>query len=188
MPRPHKCRRIAAEPPVSAFKPAGIPGRELESIELGLDELEALRLADLEGLYHEAAAERMGISRPTFGRLVESARHKVASALFQSKMLIFTGGPVMVVNQRTFACAACGTRFQEPYGTGRPAACPQCQSTNFQRVADECGGAGCAGLGDGTGRGRCRRNRGGRPFAAGRQVSGAAEPAAAPENEKEINE
>jgi predicted DNA-binding protein (UPF0251 family) len=69
MPRPCKCRLVAAQPPVSAFKPAGVPGRELESIELGLDELEALRLADLEGLYHDAAAERMGVSRPTFGRV-----------------------------------------------------------------------------------------------------------------------
>jgi predicted DNA-binding protein (UPF0251 family) len=140
MPRPCKCRLVAAQPPVSAFKPAGVPGRELESIELGLDELEALRLADLEGLYHDAAAERMGVSRPTFGRVLECARHKVACALFQSKMLLFTGGPVVMRGMRNFECGDCGTRFSEPCGTGRPEECPKCKGTSFCRLADERGG------------------------------------------------
>ena len=91
MPRPCKCRLIGQQPPVSAFKPVGVPGMQLEAVELGLDELEALRLADLEGLYHDAAAERMGVSRPTFGRLIARARHKVACALLESKMLVFKG-------------------------------------------------------------------------------------------------
>jgi uncharacterized protein len=134
MPRPPKCRLIAAGPPLSAFKPAGVPGHELETIELALDELESLRLADLEGLYHEAAARRMQISRPTFGRLLKTARHKVACALFQSKMLLFKGGPVAVRGMRTFECSDCTTRFGEPYGTGHPKGCPKCSSQNFCRV------------------------------------------------------
>jgi uncharacterized protein len=142
MPRPHKCRLIAAQPPISAFKPAGVPGRELGTIELGLDELEALRLADLEGLYHDAAAQRMNISRQTFGRVLERARHKVACALFQSKMLLFTGGPVVMRGMRTFECADCGGRFCAPYGTGRPKECPKCKSGNFCRAAKERGGRG----------------------------------------------
>jgi predicted DNA-binding protein (UPF0251 family) len=169
MPRPCKCRWIAAEPPVSAFKPVGVPGRQLEAIELGLDELEALRLADLEGLYHDSAAERMGVSRPTFGRLIERARHKVACALLQSKMLVFKGGPVMVQEQRTFECAECGARVQIPHGAAPPAECPSCHSKSFQRAADErgCGRGAPAGPGGGGhgggggGRGRCRRHRGG---------------------------
>ena len=166
MPRPHKCCLIAAPPTVSAFKPAGVPGRDLESIELGLDELEALRLADLEGLYHDAAAERMGISRPTFGRLLECARHKVACALLQSKMLLFTGGPVLMRGMRTFECAGCGARFGEPHGTGRPRGCPKCQSQNFCRAAEEHGSGGGssranAGGGVSPERGQCRRRRAG---------------------------
>ncbi len=165
MPRPQKCRLIAAEPPVSAFKPAGIPGRELESIELRLDELEALRLADLQGLYQDAAAERMGISRPTFGRLLQCARHKVASALFQSKMLLFSGGPIVVRGMRNFDCADCGARFSEPYGTGRPKACPKCKGANFCRVAGERGRGvettGNTGGGANHGGGCCARRRAG---------------------------
>lgn len=54
---------------------------ELEEIRLEADEMESLRLADYEGLYHEQASKKMGVSRPTFGRILESARKKVASAL-----------------------------------------------------------------------------------------------------------
>ena len=57
---------------------AGVPARSLVEIVLTVDEFEALRLADYEGLYQKQAAERMGISRPTFGRIVEAARRKVA--------------------------------------------------------------------------------------------------------------
>ena len=89
---------------MAAFKPVGVAACDLEAIELGLDELEALRLADLEGLHHDVAAERMRISRPTFGRLVQGARHKVTCALFQSKMLVFKGGPVRVAAERSGVC------------------------------------------------------------------------------------
>lgn len=160
MPRPHKCRLIAAQPALSAFKPAGVPGRDLESIELGLDELEALRLADLEGLYQDAAAERMKVSRATFGRLLERARHKVACALFQSKMLRFGGGPVIVRGMRNFECAGCGSRFSEPFGTGRPKACPKCKGNDFRRSSDV-GGQRAAGPQRGAGRGCCADRRAG---------------------------
>ena len=59
----------------------------LEEVSLELDEIEALRLADLEGLYQADAAERMGISRQTFANIVERARHKVADALIHGKAL-----------------------------------------------------------------------------------------------------
>ena len=94
MPRPCKCRFIGRQPRAYCFKPRGIPACELQAVELGLDEVEALRLADLEGLYQEAAAERMRISRATFGRLVTQARAKVADALLNGKMLLFAGGPI----------------------------------------------------------------------------------------------
>jgi predicted DNA-binding protein (UPF0251 family) len=92
MPRLPGCRRISAEPPYSLFKPAGAPVRELELTEMTLDEFEALRLADLEGLYQEDAAERLGVSRQTFGRIIESAHRKVAEALVRGKGLVVRGG------------------------------------------------------------------------------------------------
>lgn len=170
MPRPHKCRCVFAEPNTRVFKPHGIPARSLESIDLRLDELEAIRLADLEGLYHDAAAERMGVSRATFGRVVQGARRKVARALIYSRELIIRGGNVTIMNQRIFQCADCGHRFQLPFGTGQPNECPACQSRNLHRADDDRGSAG----------GRCRRRgqRGagaGRGRARGRRWSGAVE-------------
>lgn len=81
MSRPLCPRRIGHRPPADYFKPAGIPMRDLCEIELAADEVEALRLADYEGLYREEGAARMGISRQTFDRIVRRARGKVAEAL-----------------------------------------------------------------------------------------------------------
>ncbi|HUI08194.1 MAG TPA: DUF134 domain-containing protein [Verrucomicrobiae bacterium] len=96
MPRAHCPRRIRQLPSATYFKPAGIPLRTLEEIALALDELEALRLADLTALHHETAAEQMGVSRATFGRIVERARRKVADALINGKALRLEGGPVLL--------------------------------------------------------------------------------------------
>ena len=95
MPRPYCPRTIGFVPGVTYFKPAGVPLRDLEEVVLALDEVEALRLADLQGLYQEQAAEQMKISRPTFARVIESARKKVADALIHGKALRLEGGPVL---------------------------------------------------------------------------------------------
>ncbi len=87
MPRSKCMRRIGFVPGATYFKPAGIPVRELGEVVLEADELEALRLADLEGLYHEDAARTMGISRQTFGRIISSARRKTAESLIDGKAL-----------------------------------------------------------------------------------------------------
>lgn len=94
MPRPQCHRIIAGNPPATVFKPAGIPIRDLNEVELTLDEFEAMRLADLAGMYQEAAAAEMGISRPTFSRIIDSAHHKVADALVHGKALHIIGGSV----------------------------------------------------------------------------------------------
>jgi predicted DNA-binding protein (UPF0251 family)/predicted Fe-Mo cluster-binding NifX family protein len=96
MPRPLNERRLCAEIESRSFKPAGVPCRELEEIVLECVEAEALRLADLEGLYQEAAARRMNVSRPTFGRILESARRKVADAMINGKCLRIEGGDASV--------------------------------------------------------------------------------------------
>ena len=68
-------------PEVSFYKPAGVPLRELEIVDLSYAEVEALRLADLEGLTQEEAASRMGISRRSFWDDLTTARKKTAYAL-----------------------------------------------------------------------------------------------------------
>lgn len=78
------------------MKPAGIPTKVLEEVVLGFDEAEALRLADLEGLYQEAAARSMGVSRQTFGRIVEVARYKTADAILNGKALRIEGGEIAI--------------------------------------------------------------------------------------------
>jgi len=94
MPRPCCPRHIDIRPCAAYFKPAGIPARLLEEVVLTLDELESLRLADLEAMYQKEAAERMKISRSTFSRIVEAARRKVADALINGKVLRLEGGVV----------------------------------------------------------------------------------------------
>jgi len=89
-------RRVGVAPRAGFFKPAGIPLSELEVSTLTLDEVETLRLADRDGLYQEQAAEQMGISRPTFARIVEEARRKVADALVHGKALRLEGGAVIM--------------------------------------------------------------------------------------------
>jgi predicted DNA-binding protein (UPF0251 family) len=96
MPRPVCRRRVGFIPGVRYFKPSGIPMRMLDEIILNIDELEAIRLADYEGLYQEQAAEKMHISRPTFGRIIDSAHRKVAEALINGKALRIEGGNVEV--------------------------------------------------------------------------------------------
>jgi predicted DNA-binding protein (UPF0251 family) len=141
----------------------------LAEIVLGLDELEALRLADLEGLGQEEAGKRMGVSRATFGRIVESARKKTAQALVQGAALRVEGGAVTMAGSREFACGQCGRVWHEPLGTGRPSACPQCGSENIGRQgpAQSPGGAASCPPGGGRGRGG-RRGGGGRGRGCGR--------------------
>jgi len=99
MPRPRKCRRIQGEFGIGYFGPKGVPMRDMELVILNHEEVEALRLADLEGMYHEQAAEIMGVSRPTFGRVLETARRKLADALINGKALRVEGGSYALVNQ-----------------------------------------------------------------------------------------
>ena len=104
MARPEKIRRVACMAGNRAFKPIGRPIATLAVEELRLDELEALRLADLEGLYQEAAAERMGVSRPTFARILARARSAVARALVEERVLVVGEGPVTAGPQGPLPC------------------------------------------------------------------------------------
>ena len=103
MPRPRCPRRIAHHPPCDYFKPAGIPLCGLAEVVLAADELEALRLADVEDLFHTKAAVRMGVSRQTFDRIVRRARMKVAGALVRGHALRIdkAPGPAVPVRKKT---------------------------------------------------------------------------------------
>ena len=85
--RPKCSRKIGCQPGDTYFKPRDTPLTKSSEVELALDEFEAIRLADFEGLYQVEAARKMGISRPTFGRIVGAARHKIAKALVLGKAL-----------------------------------------------------------------------------------------------------
>ena len=90
--RPKKIRTVKCSPGERCFKPMCIPISKVKSVVLTLDEFEALRLTDLEGLEHTEAAVKLGISRPTFSRIVSSARVKVADGLVNIKAIRIEGG------------------------------------------------------------------------------------------------
>jgi len=92
MSRPKKCRFVENFPDVTIFKPKGNFPIESESVIIGYEELEALRLADLEAKKQEDAAKTMNVSRATFGRIVNKARFLVADALLNGKTIIIKGG------------------------------------------------------------------------------------------------
>jgi uncharacterized protein len=120
MPRPYCCRRILGMPGAPLFKPVGIPARALEVVAMTLDELEAIRLTDLEGLYQEEAARRMGVSRATLGRILAAAHRKVADALTGGKALRIEGGPVAAAPRGPFRCRCRSRCNPGPGRAGRP--------------------------------------------------------------------
>ncbi len=100
MVRPRKCRMIWQMPDVTYFKPRGVPMRGLEEINLNCEEMEAIRLKDVEGLPQEEAAGKMNISQPTFYRILLSGRKKVADALVNGKAIEIKGGNFVVGQYR----------------------------------------------------------------------------------------
>lgn len=157
MPRPKKWRRVDYVPPSTYFKPAGVPVRDLQVVELTIEEVEALRLKEVEGLEPVECAERMCISRPTFHRVLSAARRKVAEAIVTGKALSIQGGAYLPAMQM-FVCAENGHKWQVPFSEmakDTVMACPQCNSTDVQPV-------GPFGRGRGHGCWGWRRGRGGR--------------------------
>jgi predicted DNA-binding protein (UPF0251 family) len=116
MARPEKLRKVGCETTGRGFKPVGLPARELEVEILRHDELEALRLADLEGLYQETAAARMGVSRPTFARILARARTAVARAIIEERLLVISDGPVVATADEPFPCPVHGDGARRGHG------------------------------------------------------------------------
>lgn len=138
MARPQKNRIVACDPGASYFKPRGVPMLEIEEVRLTIDQMEAIRLADLEGLSQEEAGRKMGVSRATFGRIVKQARHTVAVALVHGKAILLEGGNYELGSgNRQFGCRACNHTWEEPCGSGRPDKCPACGHREVGRVFEK---------------------------------------------------
>ena len=87
MTRPKKHRHLRFRPNVYYFKPRGIPSRHLEEVVLLPDELEALKLHDVDGLEQADAAKKMKISQPTFCRILDNAYKKIAEGIINGKAI-----------------------------------------------------------------------------------------------------
>jgi uncharacterized protein len=111
MPKGVKCRRVCALPENNVF----IPQKPCSSnINLTIEELETVRLCDLEGLDQDEAAERMNISRGTFQRVLYNSRKKIAEALCTGKSIVIGGGNYELAKHRCGCNKACkNCRFEK---------------------------------------------------------------------------
>ena len=169
MGKPKKERNVLYPPKVGYFKPQGIPLFQLEQIVLNIDEYEAVRLVDYEGLDQEHAARSLGISRPTCARIVEVAHRKIAEAITQGKAIRIEGGSFILM-RNLLRCGNCGQTWESDAGGSsgdsaakKPASrpCPKCSGT---RVIDLGRAAGAHRHGQGWrsesgGRGRNQRGK-----------------------------
>jgi predicted DNA-binding protein (UPF0251 family) len=175
VPRPPIERAIGGLPRVTLFKPAGVPGRELEQLPLAVDELEAIRLVDLEGLTHEQAASAMGVSRQTVGRVLEAGRARVAEALVSGKAILIGGGQYRV-EPRQLCCRACGIVWTAVEQDEPRVSCPSCESADVGTCWDP---VGRCGMGEVQGESCCggrARGRGQRRDEACAATSGSDKP------------
>jgi predicted DNA-binding protein (UPF0251 family) len=124
MTRPHKCRRVCGQPQINCFQPKGVQVTDLEEVKLSVDEFEALRLADLAGLYQEEAARQMGVSRQTFGNIINTAHRKLADVIVNIKTLKIEGG-VVEFDAQTSVCPQCKHKRETAAGLSTPK-CEQC--------------------------------------------------------------
>ena len=141
MPRPKKERKVHKPPIYTRFKPTGIAAKDLKDLTLSLDEYEAIRLADFYGMQQEEAAEEMEISRPTFTRLIEAARKKMADFLINGKVLNLDGGNIHFKNN-VIKCEDCGHMFTTSFHSNI-INCPNCESTNITNLAGGFGHGKC---------------------------------------------
>ena len=132
---PYRKRLVQNIPNFKNFKPSGIPRKILKKVELTLDEYEAIRLADYLKLEHLEASEKMKISRPTFTRLIDKARQKIANVLIEGNELVIAGGNVDLINTY-YECRDCGDIQETPFEK-QSDSCPDCGSVNIEDKSKE---------------------------------------------------
>jgi predicted DNA-binding protein (UPF0251 family) len=150
MGRPLLWRRVNFIPPITYFRPAGVPLTSLQEVCLSMEEAEAIRLRDIEGLEQEQCAQRMSVSRTTFARVLASARQKMADALLNGKAIRIEGGNFEMALRR-FRCLN-GHEWDVPFQVminTPPQFCPTCKTPSIMPLQPP-------GLGWDS-RGRCRR-------------------------------
>ncbi len=98
--RPKKTRWVKCEPGERCFRPQCEPLDKLDGVYMTLDEFEAIRLADYEGLKQERAAKKLKISRPTFSRIIASAHNKIGDALVNIKAIKIEGGCCKITRRK----------------------------------------------------------------------------------------
>ncbi len=140
MAKSKKERQVMYPPVVIYFKPQGIPLYQLTQVILTVDEYEAIRLSDWEGLKHSEAALKMKISRPTFTRLLESAHKKISDALINGKAIRIEGGNFILLNTR-FYCRNCNNVWISKKQDKRSVVCPNCGSNEIIDLSMQCGWA-----------------------------------------------
>lgn len=128
MVRPLKPKLVGEAPRTGYFKPVGIPVTRLAEVVLSVEELEALRLVDLEGMFQGDAAGEMGVSRQTIQRMIAEARTKVIEALVAGKALRIEGGSyILKEGAGRYSCSRCGGELHSRSGRkGRGWSCPSC--------------------------------------------------------------
>ena len=155
MTRPTKLRQVTGIPAVTFFKPAGVPMSVLEMVTLAFEEIEAIRLKDIEDLHQEECARRMEVSRGTFHTILKSARGKLADAILNGKAIQVQGGTVAFPGAR-FRCRRDGNEWTLPPGPlpgATSVACPSCNGRDVLPVF-VAGGVRGGPHGHGHGRGR----------------------------------
>jgi uncharacterized protein len=128
-------RRVDSIPNVSLFKPAGVPPAKLQVLLISIEEAESIRLKDLEGLEQEECAKKMNVSRPTFARILLSARQKIADALLNGKAIRIDGGNYELA-KRSFRCGN-GHEWEVPFEVmikQPPEVCPTCSTGNIMSL------------------------------------------------------
>ena len=130
MSRPKRIRKMNNPPHFKGFKPIGLP-EENNPVIINYEEYEAIRLSDFELNGQVEAAQMMGISRPTYARIYESARRKVAQAFVQGKTIVFEGGKVYF-DSEWFTCNSCGCWFNHTEKGEAIRHCTLCGSTKVE--------------------------------------------------------
>ncbi len=133
MPRPKTIRKVNKPPHFKGFMPIGTSD-ESNPLVLNLEEYESIRLCDLELLGQVEASQQMGISRPTFARIYESARRKVAQAFVLGRPIIFEGGKVYF-DSDWYSCNSCGCWFNHPEKEKIIQHCALCGSTEIEQYS-----------------------------------------------------
>jgi predicted DNA-binding protein (UPF0251 family) len=134
MPRPKRFRRILEEPQIRCFKPERDNIGSFKPIEITVDEFEAIRLRDYHDIQQKRSAEIMGISQPTFHRILTSARKKISKALVDGNTIVIVGGNY-ITDKNRYKCNTCGFEWRSPEKEYDK--CPDCQSKDITIIIEK---------------------------------------------------